>query len=100
MSAPRRLLLSPRAVTDLEDIAAYIARDNPLRAAAFVNELEARCAAVARDPLSYPTREDLASELRVAVHGRYLVLFHASADGDAVRVERVVHGARDLRRLL
>ena len=100
MNAPRRLLLSPRAVADLEEIAAYIARDNPLWAVTFVDELEARCAAVAREPLSYPAREDLASGLRMAVHGRYLLLFRVSADDDAVRVERVVHGARNLRRLL
>lgn len=99
MNAPRRLLLSPRAVADLEEIAAYIARDNPLRAVTFVDELEARCAAVAREPLSYPTRDDLAVGLRMAVHGRYLVLFRMSGDYNAVRVERVVHGARNLRRL-
>jgi len=31
--------LSPRAAADLEEIAEYIARDNPIRAATFVAEL-------------------------------------------------------------
>jgi toxin ParE1/3/4 len=66
----RRLLLSPRAVADLEEIADYIARDNPIRAASFVAELEAKCRAVAASPGLYPARTDLAPRLRMAVHGR------------------------------
>ena len=66
----------------------------------FVDELEAQCAAVARAPRSYPAREDFAPGLRMAVHGRYLVLFRELVSKDAVRIERVLHGARDLRRLL
>ena len=52
MRAPRRLLFSPRAAADLDEISAYIARDNPARAATFIAELEVRCRAVARRPLS------------------------------------------------
>jgi toxin ParE1/3/4 len=100
VSAPRRLLLSPRAAADLEEIADYIARDNPLRAAAFVAELEAKCRAVAEAPHLHPARSDLAPGLRMAVHGRYLVLYRDLADENTVRVERVLHSARNLPRLL
>ncbi len=100
MSAPRRLLLSPRAAADLEDIAEYIARDNPERAATFVEELEAKCRAVAAAPDIYPARPDLAPGLRMAVHGRYLVLFRELPGQTAMRVERVLHGARNLPRLI
>ncbi len=96
MSGPRRLFLSPRAAADLEDIAEYIARDNPERAATFIAELEAKCRAVAATPDTYPARPDLAPGLRMAVHGRYLVLFRELPGQDAVRVERVLHGARNL----
>src|SRR5690348_4076568 len=96
----RRLLLSPRAVADLEEIAEYIDRDNPVRAATFVAELEATCRTVARTPELYPARGDLASGLRMAVHGRYLVLYRDLPDENVVRVERVLHGARNLPRLL
>lgn len=65
MNAPRRLLLSPRAAADLEEIAEYIARDNPRRAATFVAELEAKCRAVAETPEFYPARPDLAPGLRL-----------------------------------
>jgi toxin ParE1/3/4 len=100
VSPPRRLILSPRAATDLEEIAEYIARDNPARAASFVAELEATCRAVAATPELYPARADLAPGLRMAVHGRYLVFYRDLPGEGAVRVERVLHGARNLPRVL
>jgi hypothetical protein len=45
-------------------------------------------------PAIYPARPDLAPGLRMAVHGRYLVLFRELPGENAVRVERVLHGAR------
>jgi toxin ParE1/3/4 len=92
----RRLVLSPLAADDLHNIATYIARDNPDRAASFVLELEAKCRAVAQAPALYPARPDLAAGLRMAVHGRYLVFFRDLPANNTVRVERVLHGARDL----
>lgn len=62
---PHRLLLSPRAARDLEDIA-----------------------------------EDLAPGLRRAVHGRYLVLYRVLAADAVAWIERVVHGSRNLPRLV
>jgi toxin ParE1/3/4 len=100
VSAARRLILSPRAAADLEELAEYIARDAPARAASFVAELEARCRAVAEAPDLYPSRADLAPGLRMAVHGRYLVLFRDFPGEGTVRVERVLHGARYLPRLI
>jgi plasmid stabilization system protein ParE len=43
VSTPRQLLLSPRDAADLEELADYIARDNPVQAASFVAELKAKC---------------------------------------------------------
>lgn len=96
MTNSRRLLLSPRAATDLEEIAEYIARDNPVRAASFVAELEEKCRLVAAAPELHPPRADLAPGLRVAVHGRYLVMYRDLPDQNTVRIERVLHGARNL----
>ncbi len=36
----------------------------------------------------------------MAVHRRYLVFYRDLSDIGVVRIERVLHGARDLRRLL
>jgi toxin ParE1/3/4 len=100
VSTPRRLLLSPRAAADLEEIADYIARDNPVRAASFVAQLEATCRAVAVSPDLYPACEDLAPGLLMAVHGRYLVMYRDLRGEETVRVERVLHSARNLQRLI
>ncbi len=67
------------------------------RAVSFVRELRKRCGQVARYPRRYPLREEFGDGVRVAVHGSYLILF-AQRSG-AVVIERVVHGARDLRGL-
>lgn len=45
-------------------------------------------------PLSYPGREDLAPGLRMAPLGRYVIFFRVL--DDTVRIERVLHEARNL----
>jgi toxin ParE1/3/4 len=65
-----------------------------------VADLEAMCRAIAEGPNLYPSRADLAPGLRMAVHGRYLVLFRDLPDQNTVRIERVLHGARHLPRLI
>ena len=93
-----RLFFSPKAALDLEEIGDYIARDNPQRALSFLSELEDHCHQVAEMPTTFPRREDLAPGLQMAVHGNYLILFQVH--NDAVRIERIVHGARRLRDLI
>lgn len=66
----RPVVLSRHARADLREIAAFIAADNPARAASFV------------------------AELRILVFRAYLIL-HRVHD-DAVRIDRVVHADRDL----
>ena len=94
----KRLGLSPRAKSDLEEIAAYIARDNPLRAESFVLELIAKCKKVAKHPGGYRPRPELGPRIRQAIHGRYLILFRDKTT--EVRIERVIHSARDLTKAL
>jgi toxin ParE1/3/4 len=90
-----KLSISPRAARDLEAIGDYIARDNPSRAVSFVREIREQFGRIARRPAAFPTRDDLAAGLRMAVHGNYLILFRVV--DKTVRVERVIHGARNLR---
>ena len=89
-----KLAISPRAALDLEEIGDYIERDNPSRAVSFVTEIRQVCKKIARRPLAFPARDELAAGIRMAVHGNYLILFRIS--GKNVRVERVLHGARNL----
>ena len=64
-----RFRFSRRALADLEEIAAYIARDNPARAISFIG-------------------------VRMSVFGNYLVLYVVHPD--LLEIRRVVHGARNL----
>ena len=90
-----KLTFSPRAGLDLEEIGDYIARDNPIRAISFLRELERQCQRIAKRPAAFPVRDDLAAGIRMAVHGKYLIFFRVM--DKTVRVERVIHGARNLR---
>jgi toxin ParE1/3/4 len=92
-----RVRLSLRAIADLDEIGDYIARDNPDRAASFVDELEEACRHIADNPQAYPLRSDLAPDVRMAVHMNYLIFFRLLPN--EIRVERILHGARNLTRL-
>jgi toxin ParE1/3/4 len=93
-----RCRFSALAVSDLEAIGDFIARDNPRRAVTFVRGLQDYChQQITARPSSFPLREDLGRSLRMAVHGRYLIFFTPLDDG--VLIERVVHGARNLKDL-
>jgi toxin ParE1/3/4 len=86
---------SPVALDDLMGIAKYIAQDNPQRARSFVAELRASCSTLARQPGMGRLRPELGVGVRLFPHGNYVILFSALA-GSGVRIERVLHGARDL----
>ena len=92
-----RLELAPRVEDDLSDIGDYIALHSPTRAATFVDELIAQIERIGEYPFSYRLRPDIGTEARAAIHKNYLILFRII--GGVVRVERVVHGRRDLPQL-
>lgn len=89
-----RFRLRPQALDDLKAISDFIGAENPARAVSFIDELLVVCARLAERPEAYRRRDDLASGLRQAIHGRYLILFRSDADG--IVIVRVVHGARRL----
>ena len=87
--------LAPRASADLDQIAAFIAKDNPIKAAAF--ELLSVCRRIPAHPENYPRRSALGEGLRVAIHKSYLVFFRNLPE--EIRVERALHSARNAARL-
>jgi plasmid stabilization system protein ParE len=89
-----RYVLAPRIRCDLEEIADWIAEDNPTRAVTFVHEIRDEFRKIAHTPLLYRLRPDIGDDARLAVIGCYVVLFRI--DADVVRFERVVYGGRDL----
>ncbi len=88
------VVFAPAARADLLAIGLYIAEDNPVRAESFVAELEALAARIGERPASFPEKREISAGLRGATHGRYLILFRDLPE--AVRIVRIVHGARDL----
>jgi len=80
--------------TDLDEIAAYIAADTPRRAVSFILEIRAEIDRIGREPLLYQLRPDIGEDARLAVVGRYVILFWI--DGNVVSIERVVQGNRIL----
>jgi toxin ParE1/3/4 len=86
--------LSSFIESDLEAIADYIAQDNPRRAVSFIREIREELRLVGQNPLLYQLRPEIGEDARLAVVGRYVILFHVV--GEVVRIERVIFGGRDL----
>ncbi len=74
----------------------FIARDNPVRAVNFIKELREKLHHIGQNPLLYQLRPEVGLDARIAVFGRYIILFRIIPARDVVRVERVVSGYRDL----
>jgi toxin ParE1/3/4 len=89
-----RIELSRFIERDLDTIAAYIARDAPIRAVTFIQEIREKFRAIQRNPLLYQLRPEVGEDARLAVVGNYAILFHIV--DEVVRIERVVYGNRNL----
>ena len=85
---------SPAARDDLIEIALFIAEDNPTRALTFVDELEDKCHALGTAPGIGTSRPELGEGVAMMPYGRYLIFYRQS--GKSVRIERIIHSARDL----
>jgi toxin ParE1/3/4 len=85
---------SRRAEADLEEIAAYIARDNPVRAVSFVGELRGHCRHLLTFPEAAPLRPELGAGVRLSVFGNYVMLYVVHPE--LLEIRRVVYGARNL----
>jgi toxin ParE1/3/4 len=88
------IVFSPVALADLLEIGAYIARDNPTRALRFVDELETHCQQLGQAPGIGVQRPDLAEGIRMRVQGHDLIFDRE--DLDCVRIDQVLHSARDI----
>jgi toxin ParE1/3/4 len=86
--------LSSFIESDLEAIADYIAQDNPMRAVSFIREIREELRLVGQNPMLYQLRPEIGEDARLAVVGRYVILFHIV--DEVVKIERVIFGGRDL----
>lgn len=91
-------VFSAFAEGDLAEIWVSIAI-NPMETAdRFVEELRERAQRIAEQPLMGAERPEFGEELRSFPHGDFLVVYRPTAFG--IVIARVVHGARNLRRLV
>lgn len=90
----RELRILPAAETDLEDIWIHIAADEPQAADAFIDQFAERFEALRRSPHLGPDCSELAPDLRRFPTRGYVVFY--SVRDDALVIERVLHGARDM----
>lgn len=93
-----KLRLSPHVPGDLKQIAEFIAADSPFHALRTLRLLRAKMKDVARKPELYRLRPEIGRDARLAAVGNYVILFRIRRD--FVRIERVVHGGRDLQPLV
>lgn len=88
------VLYSEDVEDDLDAIAEYIAADSPRRAVSFIREIYSSVERIAESPLLYQLRPDIGPDARLAVVGRYVILFCFAKD--VVYIERILYGGRDL----
>ena len=83
---------SALAEVDLEEIADYIARDNPRRALSFIHEIRECCQKIVIFPDAAPLRKEFGTGIRFVPFGRYLIFY--TVHTNAVRIERILSGFR------
>jgi toxin ParE1/3/4 len=88
------VVIRPRALVDLAEIWAYIAKDNAAHADAFAALIDNKFQALARQPGIGRARLELGKNLRSFIVGRYVIFYLALSNG--IEVVRVLHGARDI----
>lgn len=89
-----KVRITAEAERDLEDIAEFIAQDNPQRALAVILELRDKCLDLAATPLAFalvPRYERFG--VRRRVHGNYLIFYRV--EEKEIIILHVLHGAMD-----
>lgn len=94
-----KVVFAPAAEADLGEIGAFIANDNPLRAAAFVQELYGACVSIRDLPLGAALMPRYAQlGYRCKPYRKYLIIHRVL--GDRVEIALVLQGSRELDRIL
>ena len=90
-----KVIISPRALRDLEEIVRYIAADNPSAAARFGALLLAEAEATGVMPLTgRVVPEFKAPNIRERIFRSFRIVYRLDADQQRVIVSRFWHGAR------
>jgi toxin ParE1/3/4 len=90
-----RVTLADTAKADLVALSAFIGRDSPARASAFVSRLKRQCRSLSENFLRNPVFSRSENDsIHKAIYREYIIFYKVMAD--RVVILRIVHGARDL----
>jgi toxin ParE1/3/4 len=92
-----QLVVTPDALNDFVEIAAYIAADSPKRARTFIEELRARMENSLR---SFPNAGRQFGDLRLYTTGNYIAAYRVDEPAKTVTIILVTEGRRDWQELL
>jgi toxin ParE1/3/4 len=94
-----KVVLTRRALADLDTLADWIGNDNPSRAVTFVVALREKCKDLAAMPVAWPLKRGWnPMQARIRHWRGYLIVYVVLAD--RIDVLHIVNGARDLDALL
>jgi toxin ParE1/3/4 len=89
---------SPRAEADLEAILEGLQRTNSTAAERYATEFHDKGRALAQFPEMGHLRPEIAPNLRSTLVWPYVIFYRV--EGDIVQIIRILHGKRDLRRIM
>lgn len=89
-----RILKSPEAENDLDEIWLYIAQDNPFYADKLLDEIEEASLKLAQFAHMGRNRDELHFGLQSFPVGMYLIFYMPISGG--INIIRVLHGMRDI----
>ena len=92
-----KVILSPRAIQDLQEIVRYISFDNPVRADSFGRELIAKTRQLVAFPeMGRVVPEFDAPDIREIIHQKYRIVYRVRHEQRRIEVSRFWHGARGI----
>jgi toxin ParE1/3/4 len=90
-----KVIVRESAARDLEDIFAWISKDNPRAAADMVERIRLRINRLAFPGLSHIGRPGLVEGTRELIEPPYIIVYSVDEAADEIAVLAVMHGARD-----
>ncbi|MBL8907399.1 MAG: type II toxin-antitoxin system RelE/ParE family toxin [Rhizobiales bacterium] len=90
-----KVVISPEARSDLDDVWLYIAADSPGNADRFIDRFAGACRRLATAPGLGRSRTELGEGVRSLPVGRYLIFYRTGRN--RIEILRFIHGARDYR---
>ena len=89
-----KVIFTKQAENDLEQIADFIAQDNPIRAFSFIQEIEKKSLSIGDIPKAFPIVPELAElAIRRRVYQNYSIFFYIQSE--CVVIIRILNSAMD-----